>query len=110
MDLQGILFIIVIVVLFILSIIFIPYWLVMRAIPKVIKAFRQKNAVSESSAMTIEELGLKPKSLLQRMFSRRDYRQHAMQFLIKADVIDITEEGKFFLNDEKLMLSRWRHL
>jgi hypothetical protein len=25
-------------------------------------------------------------------------------------VVDITEEGKFFLNDEKLMLSKWRHL
>ena len=110
MDLQGILFIILLVMLFILSIIFVPYWLVMRAAPKVIKTFRQKNAVSESTAMTVEELGLKPKSMLQRMFSRRDYRQHALQFLIKADVIDITEEGKFFLNSGKLMLSKWRHL
>jgi hypothetical protein len=25
-------------------------------------------------------------------------------------VVDITEEGKFFLNEEKLMLSKWRHL
>jgi len=110
MDMQGILFIILLIILFILSVIFLPYWLVMRAIPKVIKAFRQNNAMNERNAMTIEELGLKPKSIFQRMFTRRDYRQNALQFLIRADVIDITEEGKFYLNDEKLMLSKWRHL
>jgi len=60
--------------------------------------------------MTIEELELKPKSIFRRMFTRRDYSQQALQFLIRADVVDITEEGKFYLNDEKLMLSKWRHL
>ena len=110
MDTSGILFIILLVILFILSVIFIPYWLTMHAVPKVIKAFRQKNAVGEKNAMTIEELGLKPKSIFRRMLTRRDYSQNALQFLIRADVIDITEEGKFFLNDEKLMLSKWRHL
>ena len=110
MDMQGILFIIVIIILFVLSVIFLPYWLIMRAVPKVIKAFRQKNAVGAKNAMTVEELELKPKSIFQRMFTRRDYRQNALQFLIRADVVDITEEGKFYLNEEKLMFSKWRHL
>ena len=110
MDMQGILFIIGLVILFILSVIFLPYWLIMRAVPKVIKAFRQSNAVGAKNAMTVEELGLKPKSIFQRMFTRRDYRQNALQFLIRADVVDITEEGKFYLNEEKLMFSKWRHL
>ena len=110
MDMQGILFIIIILILFILSVIFIPYWMIMRAVPKVIKAFRQKNAMSEKNAKTIEELELRPKSIFRRMFARRDYSQNALQFLIRADVVDITEEGKFFLNEEKLMLSKWRHL
>ena len=110
MDTSGILFIILLVILFILSVIFIPYWLTMHAVPKVIKAFRQKNAVGEKNAMTIEELELKPKSIFRRMYTRRDYSQNALQFLIRADVVDITEEGKFFLNEEKLMFSKWRHL
>jgi hypothetical protein len=110
MDMQGILFIILLVILFILSVIFIPYWMIMRAVPKVIKAFREKNAVGEKNAVPMEELKLKPKSIFQRMFTRRDYRQNALQFLIRADVVDITEEGKFFLNEQKLMLSKWRHL
>lgn len=110
MDMQGILFIVLIVILFILSVLFLPYWLIMRSVPKVIRAFRQKNAVGENNAMTIEELELKPKSIFRRMFTRRDYSQNALQFLIRADVVDITEEGKFFLNEEKLMFSKWRHL
>ena len=110
MDLNGILFIILIVILFILSVIFIPYWMTMRTIPKVIKVFRKKNAVGAQNAMNIDELELKPKSIFRRMFNRRDYSQQALQFLIRLDVVDITEEGKFFLNDEKLMLSKWRHL
>ncbi len=110
MDVRGILFIILIILLFIVSVIFIPYWMIMRAVPKVIKAFRQKNAMSSKNAMTIEELELKPKSIFHRFFARRDYRQNALQFLIRADVVDISEEGKFFLNEEKLMLSKWRHL
>ncbi len=110
MDASGILFIILIVILFVMSVIFIPYWLTMHAVPKVIKAFRHKNAVGEKSAMTIEELELKPKSIFRRLYTRRDYSQNALQFLIRADVVDITEEGKFFLNEEKLMFSKWRHL
>jgi len=110
MDTQGILFIIIVVILFILSVLFLPYWLIMRSVPRVIRTFRQKNAVGANNAMTVEELELKPKSIFRRMFTRRDYSQNALQFLIRADVVDITEEGKFFLNDEKLMLSKWRHL
>jgi len=110
MDMQGILFIVLVIILFILSVIFIPYWLIMRSVPKVIKTFRRKNAIGANNAMTIEDLELTPKSIFKRMFTRRDYSQNALQFLIRADVVDITEEGKFFLNEEKLMLSKWRHL
>jgi hypothetical protein len=110
MDTQGILFIVLIVILFILSVLFLPYWLTIRTVPRVIRQFRQKNAVGENNAMTIDELELKPKSIFRRMFTRRDYSQNALQFLIRADVVDITEEGKFFLNEEKLMFSKWRHL
>jgi hypothetical protein len=110
MDIQGILFIILIAILFILTLIFVPYWMTMRAIPKVIKKFQQKNAIGEKNALTIDELELKPKSIFRRMFARRDYSQQGLQFLIRAEVVDITEEGKFFLNEQNLMLSKWKHV
>ena len=110
MDMQGILFIILIVIMFILTVLFVPYWMTMRAIPKVIKTFRQKNAIGEKNALAIDELELKPKSIFRRMFARRDYSKQGLQFLIRSEVVDITEEGKFFLNEENLMLSKWKHL
>ena len=110
MDMQGILFIILIGILFILTVLFVPYWMTMRSIPKVIQKFRQKNAIGEKNALTIDELELKPKSIFRRMFARRDYSQQGLQFLIRANVVDISEEGKFFLNEENLMLSKWKHL
>jgi len=110
MDMQGILFIVLIVILFILTVLFVPYWMTMRSIPKVIKQFRQKNAIGEKNALNIDELELKPKSIFRRMFARRDYSQQGLQFLIRSDVVDITEEGKFFLNEQNLMLSKWKHL
>ncbi|MGB2813607.1 MAG: hypothetical protein WBC50_08525 [Dehalococcoidales bacterium] len=110
MDMQGILFIILIVIMFILTVLFIPYWMTMRSIPKVIKQFRQKNAIGEKNALNIDELELKPKSIFRRMFARRDYSQQGLQFLIRSEVVDITEEGKFFLNEQNLMLSKWKHL
>ena len=110
MDMQGILFIVLIVILFILTVIFVPYWMTMRSIPKVIKQFRQKNAIGEKNALNIDELELKPKSIFRRMFARRDYSQQGLQFLIRSEVVDITEEGKFFLNEQNLMLSKWKHL
>ena len=110
MDMQGILFIVLIVILFILTVLFVPYWMTMRSIPKVIKQFRQKNAIGEKNALNIDELELKPKSIFRRMFARRDYSQQGLQFLIRSEVVDITEEGKFFLNEQNLMLSKWKHL
>ena len=110
MDMQGILFIVLIVILFILTVLFVPYWMTMRSIPKVIKQFRQKNAIGEKNALNIDELELKPKSIFRRMFTRRDYSQQGLQFLIRSEVVDITEEGKFFLNEQNLMLSKWKHL
>jgi hypothetical protein len=110
MDMQGILFLILIGILFILTVLFVPYWMTLRSIPKVIQKFRQKNAIGEKNALPIDELELRPKSIFRRMFARRDYSQQGLQFLIRANVVDITEEGKFFLNEENLMLSRWKHL
>ena len=110
MDMQGILFIVLIIIMFILTVLFVPYWMTMRAIPKVIQKFRQKNAIGEKNALTMDELELRPKSIFRRMFARRDYSQQGLQFLIRAEVVDITEEGKFFLNEQNLMISKWKHL
>ena len=107
---EDVLFIVLMVVVFILAFIFIPQFMLARNIPKVIRIFREHNAVGEKNAKTIEELGLLPKTMFQRMLSRRDYRPQALQFLLRTTIIEMTEEGKVYLNEDNLYLSKWRNL
>jgi hypothetical protein len=102
------LFLVLMVVIFILVIVFLPQWLVLRAVPKVIRIFRQHNAVGIKNAKTIEELGLKPPTLFDRMYKLRDYKPRALQFLIGVNIIQMTEDGKLYLDEENLATTRWR--
>ena len=107
---NDVLFIVLLVLLFIVVVLVVPQWMLSRNVPKVIRIFRQQNAVGEKNAKTIEELGLQPKSMFQRMFNRRDYKPQALQFLIRATIIEMTEEGKVYLNEATLMRTKWRNL
>jgi hypothetical protein len=107
---NDVLFIVLMVLLFIVVIIVVPQWMLTRNVPKVIRIFRRQNAVGEKNAKTIEELGLLPKSMFQRMFNRRDYKPQALQFLLRTTVVEMTEEGKVYLNEETLMQTKWRNL
>jgi hypothetical protein len=81
---------------------FIPRWLVRRAALQIIKIFRKQNAVDKSTARTIDELGLRPPGMLQRMMQRRDYKPHALNALMRAEIIKTTEDGGFYLSEERL--------
>ena len=107
---EGVLFIILMVVAFILAFLFIPQFMLMRNIPKVIRIFREHNAVGEKNAKPIEELGLLPKTMFQRMFRRRDYKPQALQFLLRTTVIEMTEDGEVYLNEDNLYRTKWRNL
>ena len=110
MIVTDILFIVIIIIAFILAFIFIPQLMLMRNVPKVIRIFRKQNAVGENNAKTIEELKLQPKSMFQRMLSRRDYKPQALQFLLRTTVIKMTEDGKVYLNEDNLYRTRWKNL
>ena len=110
MEGEGVLFIILMVVAFILAFIFIPQFMLMRNVPKVIRIFREHNAVGEKNAKLIEELGLLPKTMFQRMLRRRDYKPQALQFLLRTTVIEMTEDGKIYLNEDNLYRTKWRNL
>ncbi len=107
---EDVLFIVLMVIAFILAFIFIPQFMIMRNVPKVIRTLREHNAVGGKNAKPIEELGLLPKSMFQRMFRRRDYKPQAFQFLLRTTIVEMTEEGKVYLNEDNLYLSKWRNL
>lgn len=108
--LYDILFWVGMVIAFILVVFFVPQWILVRNIPKVIRIFRNFNAINPKTARTIEEMGLKPKPMLERMFRRRDHKPRALQFMLRVALIEVTEDGKLYLDEEKLAQTRWRNL
>ena len=78
-----------------------------RAISRVIEIFQRHQAIGIHRAKTIDELGLRPPNLLERVSRLRDYKQNALKILIKNEVIHLTEEGKLYITEEKIQeLSR----
>jgi len=83
----------------------IPRWRLKRAIRQVIRIFRKHNATDAKNAKTIDELGLRPRGFIQGMFRGRDYKPYALGGLMNTGVIQQTEDGRFYLSEEKLMES-----
>ena len=81
---------------------FIRTFLTRRAIFKVIEIFYQHHALGMNGAKTLHELGLERPDFFQRMTRPRDYKQSALQLLIKRGIIFENEEGKLFMVEEKL--------
>lgn len=86
---------------------FVPSFLVKRAMRTVIKIFRQKNAVGIKNAKTAAELGLAPKPFLQRMMGRRDYKPRALEYLIQYNVVLTTEDGKLYITERSVSSATW---
>ena len=80
----------------------VPQWRMKRSARKVIRIFRENYATSPGGAKTLDELGLRPQSMIDRMLRGRDYKQHALEALMNFGVVEVTEEGKLYLSEEKL--------
>ena len=102
---SNVLFIIILVILALLALFIIPQWRVSRAVRDVIKIFRAQNAVTSKTARTIEEFGLQPRGIMEGMLKGRDYKPHALQSMIKAGIILVTEDRKLYLSEDKLLAS-----
>ena len=98
-------FIVLILVFMLLVLFIVPQWRLKRAIHQVIRIFREHNAIGIDNSKTIEELGMSPPGMLERMLRGRDYKQYALRTLIKAEIIQATEDGRLHLSEEKLITS-----
>lgn len=108
MTMNDTLMVILLIIVFVLVALVLPQFMVMRTAPKVIRIFRQKNAVGAKNAKAIEELGLKQRSVIENMLRRRDYKPRALQLLLSANIVQMTEDGKFYLDEENLAMTKWR--
>ena len=75
---------------------------------QVIQIFREHNAINVKNAKTIDELGLRTQtSSMESMLDRRDYKAYALGTLMKAEIIQMAEDGKLYLSEEKLLGSKF---
>jgi hypothetical protein len=81
---------------------YIRTFFIKRAVSKVIEIFYQHNAVGMKGAKTLHELGLESPDFFQRMMRPRDYKQDALQILIRRGIIFQNEDGRLYLLEEKL--------
>ena len=81
---------------------YIRTFLTKKAIFRVVEIFYEKGALGVYGATTLKELGLESPDFLQRMTRPRDYRQTALQVLIREGVVNMTEDGRAYMIEEKL--------
>ena len=103
---NDVLLIILLIVIAGLAVLLVPQWRLKRAIPRVIRIFRDHNAVDIKNAKTGDELGLRPRGMAQQILTGRDYKLDALRVLTEADIIQMTEDGRLYLSEEKLADSR----
>ena len=84
----------------------IPLMMNKRAVIQVVKRLRKHQALDIQSAKTVEEVGLQPLSFQERMLRFRDYKPAALQGLIRTGIVQITEDGRVYLSEQKLRNSR----
>ncbi len=81
---------------------YVPARLTRRAMGQVVRRFYEHKALGARDAKSVDELGLTPPSFLQKMTRTRDYKPNALQVLQQVGAVQMTEEGKLYLVEEKL--------
>lgn len=85
--------------LWVLSIIF----FMRRAVKAVINIFREHDALSLEKAKTGEELGIiQRRGIAERMVKSPDYKPHALQFLMKMEVVKERAGSFLYLSENDL--------
>jgi hypothetical protein len=106
MDVKSVIIVVLMVALFLVVIIGIPQWMLKRAMRQVIGILRGQNATSAENAKALDELGFKPRGIMQNVMRGRDYKPYAVDLMVKAQIIQLTEDGRLYLSEEKLSNSK----
>ncbi len=99
---------IVIMVLLLAAAFYLPRLMMRRAARRVVALFRERGATSPRKAVSLEELGIVQRGLMDNMFRMRDYRPRALRLLVQANIIRATESGRYYLSEEELERTQHR--
>ncbi len=102
MDISRVLLVLILLIIAFGGSLYLRTFLTRRAIFKVIEIFYKHDALGKKGAKTLHELGLERPDFLQRISRPRDYKQTALQILIKQGIINVDEDGRVYMIEENL--------
>lgn len=105
MDVETIITIVLLAVLLLVAMFIVLRWRLNRATRQVIQILREHNAIDIKNAKTVDELGLRPQGMMEGMFRGRDYKPYALSILMKAEIVQTTEDEKLYLSEDRLIAS-----
>lgn len=97
---QDILFFSILIIGTLLALLYIPAFLMKRAIAEVRRIFDKHGAIGVENAKTVDELGLAPPGLIGRLTKPRDYKPHALRYLKQAGEVLMTGDAKLYMVKE----------
>ena len=77
-------------------------YLIRRAVSQVVGRFKRTHSLCSENPKTVDELGLGPPSVFDRLTKPRDHKPYALEVLIRTGVIRVTEEGKLCLVENRM--------
>ena len=101
-GLTSLLFILILLAVFGISLFILPRFMLKRAMSQVLRVFRFYGSLSKENAKSLEELGLKPHGFMERFMKPRDYKPYAVQIFARQGILCQTEDGRLYLSEEKL--------
>lgn len=104
-------FIIVIaLVCLIAAAIFIPRYMVLTAMKKIIRAMIKENAVNLQNAVTPEQIGVGQRGPWGGLLRMRDYRPQALYILVESEIVVNTLDGRYYISVDRLQVSKFSDL
>jgi hypothetical protein len=106
----DLLIIVIALVCLVVAAIFIPRYMVLTAMKKIIRAMIKEDAFNIRNAMTPEQIGIGQRGPWGGMLRMRDYRPQALYMLVETEIIVNTMDGRYYISVDKLQVSRFNDL
>jgi len=71
-------------------------------IGKLVKLFNNASAIDYNSAKTLEEIGIRQQSFVERLYKIPDHRYRILHHLVAKNVVKTTEDNRYYLSFEEL--------
>jgi len=77
-----------------------------RTVLYIIYTFQEHEAVREENAKTLEEMGLRPKTMMESLVNPglRDYKPQAFYVLMTHNIVKTTPDNRYYLSEYDLMI------